>query len=287
MIADVTTPMSDPLRVIEGLECRGRVNVDDITLLAHVETAIRQGHPQLRVETVKPDRVAIVGSGPSLAETEGELRDLVFAGAKVVALNGAYRWCIDHNIRPSAMVMLDARESNVRFLDPAVPQCKYFLASQCHPNVWPAVADRDVILWHAMAKDNADGAVLDAYYGAGRWVPVAGGTTVLTRAIGLLRTAGYLRFDLFGADSCWLDGAHHAFPQAENAREVAYTVRVESADPALARVFTCAPWHVKQLEDVLQLIRVSGHQFSLSVHGRGLLAAAIGNNGVVSILGGV
>jgi hypothetical protein len=278
----------DTLKVIDGIECRGRINTADDVLVAHIQHAIRQGHPQLRPEGVKPDRVAIVGSGPSLAETERELRDLVFAGAKVVALNGAYDWCLERNIHPSAFVMVDARASNARFVRTEVPRCKYFIASQCHPDVWSAVAGRDVILWHAMSPDNPEGAALDAYYGAGHWYGVAGGTTVTSRAICLLRMVGYLRFDLFGVDSCWLDGEHHAFPQAENAAEQRAIVRVEpDGSPALAREFVCAPWHVKQLEDFTQLVRVSGHQFQLHVHGRGLLAAAFGNDLTVSILEGV
>lgn len=288
MIATTVSTSADALKVIDGLECRGRVNTDDETLLQHIQHAIRQGHPQLRPEAVKPDRVAIVGSGPSLNETIDELRDLVFAGAKVVALNGAYAWCLAHNIHPSALIIVDARATNARFVDPLIPRCKYFIASQCHPDVWTAVAGRDVILWHAMSPENPEGRVLDAYYGPGHWIGVAGGTTVASRAIGLLRMIGYLRFDLFGVDSCWLDGEHHAFDQAENQHEKHAIVRVEPTGyPDQAREFTCAPWHVQQLTDLLQLIRVSGHQFQLSVHGRGLLAAAIGNDTTVSILEGV
>ncbi len=288
MIAATVSAAPDALKVLEGIECRGRVNTDDGVLLAHIAHAIRQGHPQLRPEGVKPDRVAIVGSGPSLAETEHELRDLIFAGAKVVALNGAYAWCLERNIHPSAVIVVDARASNARFVEPGIPRCKYFIASQCHPDMWAAVEGRDVILWHAMSPDNPEGRVLDDYYGAGHWLGVAGGTTVASRAIGLLRMIGYLRFDLFGVDSCWLDGEHHAFPQAENASEQRAVVRVEpTGHPERVREFLCAPWHVKQLEDLLQLVRVSGHQFQLSIHGRGLIAAAIGNPSTISILEGV
>jgi hypothetical protein len=277
--------VDDPLRVLDGIECKGHINTTDEAILANIAHAIRQHCPQVRPEPLKGDRVAIVGSGPSLEETLPELRALIFDGVKVVALNGAYQWCIDHNIHPSAVVMVDARATNARFVATAVPRCKYFIASQCHPDVFAALEGRDVLIWHATNPDCPEGALLDEFYGAGRWAGIAGGTTVATRAIGLLRTIGYLRFDLFGVDSCWLDGQHHAFAQAENATEKQATVRVSRGDGP-AREFVCAPWHVKQFEDVLQLIRISGHQFQLAIHGRGLLAAAIGNDATVSILEG-
>jgi len=267
----------DPLKVLEGFECDGVINTPDEGLAANVAHSITLGFPQIRPRAEQKDRVCLVGGGPSLEDTFDELRALYFEGAKVVTVNGAYHWCLARNIRPSAQIVLDARPENARFVDPAVPQCRYFLASQCAPETWARVEGRSQVwIWHAAAYDNESlKPILDAYYG-GNWMPTPGGTTVVMRALSVLRMMGFLRFDLFGVDSCFVGGKHHAYPQAENEKDKAFDVTLSSpGHPELTRAFRCAPWHMKQLECFLQTIRINGHTFLLNVHGDGLLAYAL------------
>jgi hypothetical protein len=274
-----------PVRPLEFVNTtlKGRVNTSDEGLLANIRYAIRQGHPQARPEPPKPDHVAIVGSGVSLKHTEQELRQLVFEGARIVTLNGAYHWCIERNIRPWMQIVMDARPTNARFLTPEIPNCTYWLASQCHADLWATVKDYEKVrIFHAANPDGMEKPILDAYYG-GWWTGVTGGTTVGTRAIGLLRMLGFLRFDLFGIDSCWMDGEHHAFEQPENAKDRAIRVKVQATDGQdEGREFVCAPWMLKQAEDFFEFIKSSGHLFKLQVHGDGLIAYAIARNGTIS-----
>ena len=267
----------DRLKVLDGIEMQGTINTPDAQLAANVAHSIRLGFPQLRPQAAQADRVCLVGGGPSLADTEQELIDLYFAGAKVVTVNGAYRWCLERNIRPSAQIVLDARADNARFVSPAIPQCRYMVASQCAPETWAALGGRpDVWIWHAAAQDNEIlRPILDAYY-LGQWMPTPGGTTVVMRALSILRALGFLRFDLFGVDSCFMGGAHHAYAQPENAgdRPIHFVV-APTGHPELARTFHCAGWHIKQMECFLQTIRLNGDQFVLNVHGDGLLAFAL------------
>lgn len=266
----------DPLHVLDGVEMRGHINTDDETILAHVRHSIRLGYPQLKAQPPQGDRVCLVGGGPSLEATFEELRALYYAGAKVVTVNGAYQWCLSKNIRPSAQIVLDARAENARFVSPAVPNCRYLLASQCHPETWAAVEGRpDVWIWHAMGSDNANRGVLDDFY-LQNWYGTPGGTTVVMRALLILRLIGYLRFDLFGVDSCFLGTQHHAYAQPENDVDRPYQVTVSATGrPEDARRFVCATWMIKQLECFLQTVRLHGHLFLLNVHGDGLLAYAL------------
>ncbi len=265
-----------PSPIIQGLEQAGTMNVPPEMIRAHVAYAIRQRHPQVRNEAVKPDRVCLLGGGPSLETCEPELRELYRAGAKIVTTNGAYKWALDHNYRVSAQIVLDARPTTARFLDPILPECIYLVASQCHPDTWAKVADAPRVgIWHAISEENPEGVLLDTYYGPGRWLGVAGGTTVANRAIVLLRHLGYLRFDLFGVDCCLLDGKHHAFPQPENRfdRYVRVSIAAGEGDPV--GPFWASAEHLKSLEDWLLAIRHGGDLFLLNVHGSGLLAAAV------------
>jgi hypothetical protein len=267
----------DRLKVLEGIELRGQVNTPSDRVVENIKHSIRLGYPQIRQQAPQADRVCLVGGGPSLESTYPELRDLYFAGAKVVTVNGAYQWCLDHNIRPSAQIVMDARPENARFVNPPVPRCRYFIASQCDPATWAALGDReDVWIFHAAAGDNdAIKPVLDEFYG-GRWLPTPGGTTVILRAISVLRMTGFLRFDLFGVDSCYMDGQHHAYPQPENEQDKRFPFKVHpTGHPEMARTFQCAPWHISQLECFLQNVRINGEHYLLNVHGDGLLAYAL------------
>lgn len=261
--------------VLDGVKLIGSVNTDDDVLFDNIKSAVRRGHPQIRPQPLQPDRVALVCSGPSLNDTVSELRDSVAAGMKVVTVNGSYQWCLDRNIVPSMQIVMDARETNARFLSPSLPRCHYALASQTHPSLWDAVEGRqNVWIYHVGVNDetNRTKQFLDEFYRK-NWHGIGGGTTVGTRAIALLRTLGYLRFDVFGMDSCWMADQHHAFHQIENERDTRYRFSVYPVGhPEMSRVFECAPWHVQQLQDFLQMIRFNGNQFVLRLHGDGLLA---------------
>lgn len=272
------------MEVLDGIKLVGSINTSDELLLENIRSSIRRGYPQVKPQPAQRDRVLLVGGGPSLEETFDELRDLYFAGAKLVTVNGAYQWCLSKNLRPSMQIVLDAQAHNAKFVDPVIPRCAYVLASQCHPATWDAVVARpNTWIWHAMGEDNVHRDALDAYY-LKQWHGIAGGTTVVMRAIAVLRTLGYLRMDLFGVDSCFLHGQHHAYAQAENDRDRPMPFRVSPTDdPSQSRTFVCAPWHLKQLEDFLQMIRVNGQLFKLAVHGPGLLAYALAQQAGVDL----
>jgi len=265
------------LKVLEGIETKGSPNTPDEVTIQQIRHSIRQGFPQAHPEQAQNGRIALVGSGPSLKDTLPELRDLHFEGVPIVTFNGAYHYLLEQNIRPSAQVVIDARPSTARFVEPQIPRCKYFIASQCHADVWETVKDRpDTFIFHAITPGNPECDTLDAYYGAGHWMPVTGGTTVFSRALFLFRLGGFLRFEVFGVDSCWQGDAHHVLPQPENIGDKPFTATVHpSGHPDLARTFTVTPWHIKQLEDLLQILRVNGDKFQLAFHGDGLLAYAL------------
>jgi len=279
LVQEVSGATDDTLKVIEGVELTGRINTSEEQIAANIASAIRRGHPQLRPQDVQTDRICLVGGGPSLADTESELVELLRDGAKLVTVNGAYHWALAHNLHPKTQVVMDARPENARFVEPAVPGCNYLLASQCHPATWDAVEGRErVFIMHTVRRDESHAALLDDYY-LKQWQTVNGGSTVTSRALVALRLMGYLRFDLFGVDCCWTGDQHHAYPQPENEQDRRYRVRVAPSDaPDYAREFHCSAWHLKQYEDFLKVIKANGSQFLLHVHGDGLLAYTIRTN---------
>jgi hypothetical protein len=276
-------PVSERL-VVDGLNMVGSLNTSHEDIYANLRYAIQQGHPQVWNQQPNGEQVCIVAGGNSLNDTEQELVDLWHAGAKVVTVNGSYQWCLKRHIKPHAQVIVDARASSLHFIEPARPDVRYLLASQCHPSLWDAVKDRPLVgIWHALDKDDPGAAILADYY-CGSWQSIVGGTTVGTRAIGLCRALGFLRMHLFGMDACYLGGHGHAYAQPENDADQRIKVTFQAvADPSDVRIFEVAPWHLKHLEDTLRFIKHAGKYFALSVHGDGLLAYALHHHATMAV----
>jgi hypothetical protein len=250
-------------------------NVSDDVILQQVAQNIRRQLPQAFPHQPNDDTVALVCGGPSLKTTEKELVEAYWAGCKVVAVNGAYQWCIDRNIRPSCMVMLDARAFNARFVKTPVPGCRYLLAAQCHPDTFDLCKDRDVTIWHCLSAGQAEVDLLAEYYFK-QANPVTQGTTIAIRAIQLLRMFGFKSFEIFGLDSCWLDDQHHGYTQSENDADKRFVtwLRPEGREDLWCQ-FTCAPWMMRQTMDFQNLVGSQGDDFRLNVHGNGLIAAVL------------
>lgn len=239
----------------------GVLNTEEETCRRNVVTNIQAGWQQVQPHETNDVEVMIVGGGPSLGNHFDKIRELRAAGVKLVTLNGAYNWALEHGLKPSAQIVVDARAFNARFTHPVVDDCKYLIASQCDPAVLEGLPVDRTLLWHTTAETYR--AELDAHYDA--WWVVPGGSTVLLRAIPLLRMLGFVRFHLFGCDSCCADQAHHAYSQPEN-DGAAFPVIVGD------RAFVCQPWMASQAQEFMDLIRFMGDEIELEIYGDGLLA---------------
>lgn len=249
---------------------KGSINVLPEQRRANIRAALKRGLPQVRGHHgVNPARLCLVGGGPSLTITESALRAQAEDGAKLVGLNGTYNWLLEHDLRPSSYVQVDARPTNRRFLEThgKVRGCTYFLASHLDPVFFDLVAGwPDVYLFHAISGDDTEEFdILNEFY-FGRWQPIDGGSTVLLRSLRLFSLLGFKEFDLYGCDSCYLDGAHHSYAQPENDPDMPQTLVV--AD----RTFSAAPWQISQALEFMDFVRARGDDFALRIHGDGLLA---------------
>ncbi len=272
----VTSNMKD-LSKSKKIELSGSCNTSDEILLEQVNHNIRLGLRQIKPHQINPNLAILVCGGSSLEITKESLVRAAWAGGKVIAVNGAYRWCIENNIKPSACVLLDAREASARFLEPDVLDCRYLIASQCHPRAFEICKDRDTFIWHACSGGDKEVDILNDYY-FGHMHPVTMGTTVGVRSISVLRMLGFVKIMIFGLDSCWLEGKNHPYPQEENegdsTNRIPVWLRPKGRDDKALR-FICSPWMIKQAEDFMELVKERGNLFELSVMGPGLIAGIL------------
>jgi hypothetical protein len=208
--------------------------------------------------------VVLLAGGPSMAQHIDEIKALRAEGCALVTVNGAYGWAIEHGMVPSAQIVLDAREFNSRFVSPQIDTCRYLIASQVHPSTLAGLPKERTYLWHSGISDECEELVMKLN---GVFYPVPGGSTVVLRALPLLRMLGYQRFHMFGFDACVLeDGTHHAYPQAENDNQPLLPVTCGG------RTFQCTPWMLSQASEFRDLIQSMGDHVELDVRGDGLIA---------------
>ena len=241
---------------MEKMEVSGRLNIELEQVRENVRQNIKKGFQQVVPHPTNDVEVMIVGGGPSLKRDIEKVRELRDQGVKLICMNNAYSFCLEHGITPSAYIQVDAREFNTRFVEKIIPECKYFIASQCHPSMFDKLPKQQTFIWHTSAEDIND--LLAEEYK--NWYPVPGGSTVLLRALPLFRMLGFKRFHILGCDSCLEDGAHHAYEQKENDNQVIIPVTVGN------KVFYCNPWMLSQAQEFIDMVKMLGDHVELEIY---------------------
>lgn len=247
---------------IQPVKIVGELNVTKDQIRANVSANLSHGWQQVTPHLTTEVEVMVLAGGPSLNSQTDTIRRLREEGVKLVTLNGTYKWALYHDLKPSAQIVVDGREFNARFTKPVIEDCKYLISSQCAPPVLNGLPHERTWLWHSGVDHIRD--LLDAH--GAPWWPIPGGSTVMLRAIPLLRMLGFHRFHLFGFDSC-LDGeSHHAYEQPENDNKL--IVQTTCGD----RTFQCHAWMVNQAREFQDLVRYLGDEIDIEVYGDGLIA---------------
>lgn len=239
----------------------GVLNTEVDKIKENVRHNIKQGYTQVTPFETNEVEVMILGGGPTMNGFVEEIRQKREDGVKLICLNGTYQWALDHGLKPSALVMVDAREFNARFTRNPVDGCKYFLASQCDPTAFEGLPKERIMLWHTTTEMIKE--VLNEEYKT--WWGIPGGSTVLLRAIPLFRLLGFKKFHLYGCDSCFVGNKHHSYSQPENDGDVVFPVTVGG------RIFQCNLWMASQAQEFMDLIKFMGDELQIATYGDGLL----------------
>lgn len=202
----------------------------------------------------------MVGGGPSLADSLGEVRRLQQRGATVFAINGASRWLRARGVAVDYQVIADAKEETATLVDPEAKA--HLFSSQVSPVTMDAVADP--IVWHPALDD------VENYFPAervtrGGYVLLGGGHTG-NAALCIAYALGFRDLHVFGYDSSHKAGRSHAYSQPMN--DFVPTVDVDFA----GRTFTCSVAMKSQAEKfqlTAQALKEAGAR--IEVYGDGLL----------------
>ena len=236
------------------------------------------GFQQVTPHQEQDIEVMLLAGGPSLNDYADEIRANRKAGMPMITVNGTLNWAITRGLKPSMQCMIDGREHNRRFtsqVDGLTDQTKYIVASQCDPKAIENLPPDRTYLWQVSLSDELLPDIKRIY---GKiyedWYPAPGGSTVTTRALCLLRMLGFHKIHIYGFDSCLMDDrGHHAYDQKENDRDLDRTVEIKvGAGTEYEKVFRCAPWHVYQAKDFIEMVPRVLQDAKLDIKGDGLIA---------------
>lgn len=230
------------------LDLETHVNFSRDTLERNIRLSVSREFPFLldRKWPKQTAPLAIVGGGPSLHHTIGELRDF----HHVMVVSSAHDYLIAQGIRPDYAVFCDAMPNPIWFKN-KIDDCLYLIATQCDPSVMEMLTGCDVRLW------DTDGGVDESVFeGRGR---INGGSSAALRAPALGMVLGFSDFHFFGIDSCF-EQDKFAYPDDTDRSEV-FTVKIND------REFRTTLQLVAQVQDFQKLLKNYGTLFSVTVHG--------------------
>jgi hypothetical protein len=225
-----------PLRVVNVCNTPDTQVIDNIrACLARGLSSFKPGHPP------RERPLVIFASGPSGPQA---LKTLIASGQEfdLMALNGAYNVALDIGRVPDYFAMLDARAANVNFLTRPDPTTHFLVASQCHPDIFEALRDNSVTVFHLNTPAARETVPPPAVFFGGN----AG--TIGSSALALAGELGYRHLILFGYDSSLArDGSSHARYQPQNAGQGLIDVDLDGrkywTTPSLAdQVMTFFEW---------------------------------------------
>jgi len=214
--------------------------------------------------------IALVGGGPSLKETIGELKDF----RHVFACGSSHDYLVKSGIIPEYCAACDPDPVMASYLKTPSTETKYLISSHCDDAVFKALEGMSIALWHCAPIDKDFLDEVDP-----GWHIVGGGCTVGLRALSIAIVLGYENIHFFGFDTCLGEkDAHHAyeFETAEEEVGKTYDVKVGycGEGPAEdAKVFRCAGYHLGQAAHFKEFISMYGGMFTPTFHGGGLLRA--------------
>lgn len=232
------------------------INTSHNVLVENVKSSCARDLPWLDIQAEHKETAVIVGGGPSLKGSIEQIRKL--QGATIIALNGAAKFLIDHGIHPDWQILLDARKETAQFI---ADVGRYFVASTCAPEVFDALKGRQVVVYHPHIVG-----IEDAIPSGKPIHLIGGGSTVGMLSLSIAYTQGYRDLRLFGYDSSYEDGNHHAYQQALNDGENCVDVICEG------RKFKCAAWMATQAQEFQETsTNLVDLGCEIRVHGTGLL----------------
>ena len=221
-------------------------------------------------------RACIVGGGPTVHDMRDALQHAYARGAAIVAVKHSLPILREMGIEPHYCVVLDPRTVDGTSTHGAkrkdlyggyAGRTKFLIASMSAVDTVQHLMSlkADIALWHAFTQSAVDSGVIPADEHL-----VIGGTCAAMRAVGIMYTMGFRRFDIYGVDA----GQREAPPASELAQVGPngpkwFQVGTDP-DPKVGVKWWTTGELVALAQDVDELARKTTHDASIIWHGDSL-----------------
>ena len=215
----------------------------------------------------------MIGGAPSYKTSENMRilkKSLKEPGHLIFSSKTALSYLLENKIVPYACILLDPREHIPSFVEKTNKDVIYFVASQCHPSTLQYLHKQGVKTFIYHAAVNAGEA--DVLKKMKTQSPlVGGGSTSVTRGIGLLQMMGFYQFKLFGIDSSY-DGKPekvHGFNQEKQALEV--SMSDSKSNQSIGKKYWTDPELIAQANDI-EMIMKNWYNIKIENYSGGMMA---------------
>lgn len=230
--------------------------------LDNLRSSLDRGLPSIKAVSAPHDGVMlIVGTGPSLA---GQLDRLRKATGFIMALNEAHDYLVERGIIPHGWNFSEVSPWERNLITRDAPGCRYYVASQCAPQIFDALAGRDVMVWHAWQDIGEGPLIAEAEQCDAKLI---GGGGPFLRALCLGMALGYRRFESFGVDGSYAVNSHVAYDSERDD----WNGEAHLDVTCYGRTFKTVGYLARLAHDWIEFLKRHGHGFQLQMHGDGLM----------------
>jgi len=219
------------------------ISIRDEQIRANIKRVTDRIEPCTELKT---EPVAIVGYGPSLANTWREIKKF----KTIITCSGSHKFLLSKGITPTHHCEVDPRRHKIELLGEPHKDVQYLPASCVHPDYIKHIlaSGADVKLWHVFARDGESEQVIPR----GEW-SITGGSDAGMRAMTIARFLGYTDFHIFGMDGCEGKTGKHAAAhpnQPKGHAETVYGGKTYRTTPALLECGKQVFHELDHLQDV-------------------------------------
>lgn len=224
--------------------------------------------------------LAIVGGGPSLKTTLGDLREF----SDVMVCGSAHDFIVDQGIIPTYAVACEPNNAPgdrvTDFIKKPRARTEYLFSTSCDPSVFDEMAAYNICMWN-----NAGGCDLGVFNGE---PAVNGGCTVMLRAINIAILLGYHDMHMFGFDSSFEDETeNHAYYSGPgDFVNWGNWLYAKIGDESGRQFKTTRSW-LAQACQFQEMLQHTGYMFNPIIHGDGMIAEIMRQRRVAAAKQGV
>lgn len=228
-------------------------------------------HELEEFKKIKNEPIALVGGGPSLDSTKGELRRF----KNIIACGSSHDWLISNNIIPTYSTICDPDPICANYITKPNHKTNYLIATACDKKIFDALDGYQITMWHCYS-DDALKALMEVEQNV---QAVGGGCTVGLRSLSIALMFGYSDIHFFGFDSCLGEkDKHHAYDFTDETEQLGeiYLLKFGTNNNIQSKEYRCAGYQLAQATHFHNFYKEYSGIFTPTFHGEGLLPDFMG-----------